>query len=309
MEIPCPEWLQPCPIVESSPERVRVSSSRAVEPWTARFPVAVLGLVLVFCAPVARADALALRAAMQKLAPSVVRIEAARGDRGRNGTGSGVVVARERVATNCHVVRDAASVAVLSGARRWEATARQAHPQHDVCILTVPGLGLQPVDLAATDSIPVGSPVMALGYSGGFGLSPSTGTITATHAFDGAYVVQSDAGFSSGASGGGLFDESGHLLGLLTFRLPARGAYFFSVPVEWVTLAASAEVTDINPIVGVTSFWEGRPRELPYFLRATTLEAAGNVPALLELTALWLEEEPQNAQAQAFRERALSSNP
>jgi len=196
---------------------------------------------------------------------------------------------------------------VLSGARRREATARQAHPQHDVCILTVPGLGLQPVELAGTQSLLIGSSVMALGHTGGFALSPATGEVTALHSFDGAFVVQSSAGFSSGASGGGLFDESGRLLGLLTFRLPARGDYFFSVPVEWVAVAASAEVTDINPIVGVTSFWEARPNELPYFLRAAKLEAAGNVSGLLELTALWLDEEPQNAQARAFRQRALST--
>ncbi len=305
METPCPEWLQPCLTVEPNGERAALSLVGVARRRGARFPVAFLGLALVFCAPPARADALTLRATMQKLAPSVVRIEAARGDHGRNGMGSGVVVAPNRVVTNCHVVRNAVSVGVLSNAQRWEATALQAHPQHDVCILTVPGLGLPPVGLAATDSLRTGKSVLALGYSGGFGLSPSTGEIAATHAFDGAHVVQSDAGFSSGASGGGLFDESGQLLGLLTFRLPARGAYFFSVPVEWVKLAAAAEVTDIAPIVGVTSFWEGRPNELPYFLQATTLEAAGNVPGLLELTALWLEEEPQNAQAQAFRQRAL----
>ena len=119
--------------------------------------------------------------------------------------------------------------------------------------------------------------------------------------------MQGSAGFSSGASGGGLFDESGRLLGLLTFRLPARGDYFFAVPAEWVSIMASAEVTDIQPIVGVTSFWEARPNELPYFLRAAKLEAAGDVPGLLELTALWLEEEPQNAQAQAIRLRAQST--
>lgn len=272
----------------------------------ARFPVILGSLLLAFCAPAQAVDALELRAAMQKLAPSVVRIEAARGDQGRNGMGSGVVFAPERVATNCHVVRNAAEVAVLSGTMRWEATARQAHPQHDVCILTVPGLSLPSVDSAPSGSVAPGGRVLALGYSGGFGLSPSMGAVRAAHAFDGGHVLQTDAGFSSGASGGGLFDEAGHLVGLLTFRLPARGAYFFTVPVEWVHAAAGAEVTAIGPIVGAASFWEGQPNLLPYFLRAATLEAAGNASGLLELTALWLEEEPQNADARAFRERALS---
>lgn len=265
-----------------------------------------MACVLLFGAAPAFADALALRAAMHRLAPSVVRVEAARGDSGPNAMGTGVVIAPDRVATNCHVLRHAASASVVSNARRWDAVALQSQPQHDVCILTVPGLDLPVVEFAATDSLLAGSGVIALGYSGGFGLAPSNGVVTALHAFDGAFVVQSDAGFSSGASGGGLFDDAGRLVGLLTFRLPARGAYFFSVPVEWVRLAQAADVTDIRPQVGVASFWEGRPTELPYFLRATTLEAAGNVSGLLELTSLWLEQDPASPQAQAFRQRALS---
>ena len=270
-------------------------------------PVGVLALALFLCAPAAQADALALRAAMQKLAPAILRVEASQGAApGRNGMGSGVVIARERVVTNCHVVRNAASVTVLSGSARWEATASQAQPQNDVCILTVPGLPIVPVDLDAADVPQVGRAVMALGYSGGFALSPSVGQITGVHAFDGAFVIQTTAGFTSGASGGGLFDEQGRLLGLLTFRLPARGDYFFAIPVQWVARAASAEATAIAPIRDAKTFWEGRPGELPYFLRASTLEAAGDKPELLQLTARWLEEEPENRDAREFRRRALT---
>jgi len=272
----------------------------------ARNPVIALTVTLFSSAPGAQADALALRAAMQKLAPAVLRIEAARGEHGRNAMGSGVVIAAERVVTNCHVVRDAASVAVRSGTTRWQATARQAQPQSDVCILTVPGLDITPVDLGTADIPQIGNAVLALGYSGGFGLSPSTGEITAVHAFDGAYVIQTTAAFSSGASGGGLFDPQGRLVGLLTFRLLARGAYFFAIPVQWVARAAASEAVAIAPIDGAKSFWEGRPGELPYFLRATTLEAAGDKPELLHLTARWLEEEPENGDAREFRRRALT---
>ena len=47
-------------------------------------------------------------------------------------------------------------------------------------------------------------------------------------------VIQSSTWFSLGASGGGLFDETGKLLGITTFKTPGRGALYYSIPIEVV---------------------------------------------------------------------------
>jgi S1-C subfamily serine protease len=41
-------------------------------------------------------------------------------------------------------------------------------------------------------------------------------------------VIQTSTAFTSGASGGGLFDEDGRLVGILTYRLRGASGYYFS---------------------------------------------------------------------------------
>jgi len=123
-------------------------------------------------------------------------------------------------------------------------------------------------------------------------------------------VIRSSAAFTGGASGGGLFDEEGRLVGILSFRLPARTAYFFSMPVEWF----SDQMLDLSlyqpvaPLGEARSFWERPPPEQPFFMRATSLEAAQNWPELLRLTDAWVQAEPGNPDPQTFRDKALNAS-
>lgn len=241
----------------------------------------------------------------RELVPSVVRIQTQR-EAGGTGMGTGVVVGTGLVATNCHVTRDATAMFVLRGQERWRVKAQHAQPQRDVCVLRVPGLPVPAVEMAPSASVREGDAVMAIGYSLGIGAQFTDGRVVGRHALDGGAVIQSDAPFTSGASGGGLFDGQGRLVGVLTFRLPVRGPYYFSLPSEWLAAAMTeeAQFVPVGPLPGARSFWEAPAAQWPYFLRATSLEAAGKWSDLLELTGLWLESEPENDDAKRYQERA-----
>lgn len=267
--------------------------------------LATLAIFLLACAS-AWADP--GRAQLLKLAPSLARVEANK-TTGGYAFGTAVVIAPDRVVTNCHVTREAKSIYVVKGGLRWNARAQFADIDHDLCLLWVPGLDARAAPLATSAGLHVGQPVTAIGYGGATGIQVSIGDVLGLHSLDGGQVIRSSAAFSGGASGGGLFDEDGRLVGILSFRLPVRGAYFFSMPVEWF----SERVLDLSryqpvaPLGDAKSFWERSQSEQPYFMRATSLEAAQNWPDLLRLTDAWVEAEPGNPDPQNFRDKALNA--
>ena len=265
---------------------------------------AVLTLFLLACAS-SWADP--GRAQVLKLAPSLARVEANK-TTGGYAFGTAVVIAPDRVVTNCHVTREAQAIYVVKGGLRWDARAQLADVNHDLCLLWVPGLDARAAPLATSASLHVGQAVAAIGYGGATGIQISIGDVIGLHALDGGQVIRSSAAFSGGASGGGLFDEDGRLVGILSFRLQAKGAYFFSVPVEWFTerVLDLSRYQPVAPLGEARSFWEQPQAEQPYFMRATSLEAAHNWPELLRFTDAWVEAEPGNPDPQYFRDKALN---
>lgn len=109
------------------------------------------------------------------------------------------------------------------------------------------------------------------------------------HAYDGARVIQTSAAFEPGASGGGLFDTSGRLIGILTFRSVAGGDFHYAVPTEWLAHAAAPHSPEATQ-----AFWERTGKRQPYFMQAAALEVDGNWRALLEMGRKWIAQEATN---------------
>lgn len=209
------------------------------------------------------------------LAAGVVRIEANRVQGGLS-VGSGVTVAPSVIATNCHVVRDATGIRIAGSGTTWNVDGEYADVRRDLCFLRAPGWRGTAVELARTNVLSLGAPVVALGFVGGAAISPRFGNIRGLHEFDGGRIIESDASFNSGASGGGLFDAGGALIGLLTFRLRNSVGSYYSVPVQWIRdgLPAEHQWTGVGPLQGAAPFWQVADGRLP-FLRQ------GAVPAQL----------------------------
>lgn len=130
--------------------------------------------------------------------------------------GSAVTIAPARVATNCHVLRGAQRIEIVDNGRSLPATLDMDDSSRDLCLLNVVGLTIPVAHAAST--ITVGQKVFAAGFPAGKSLVVSEGHVVALHDYDGGDVIQVSAPFDYGASGGALFDESGRVLGILTFR-------------------------------------------------------------------------------------------
>ena len=231
------------------------------------------------------------RVALLGLSASVLKIEAHR-VQGGYSLGSGVVVGAETIVTNCHVTRDALTVSVLRGGVRWVAKSQRADVNHDLCLLQVPGLQAKVVVLGRAERLAPGQTVTALGYTGGLGMQNSEGEVLGLHRLDGARVIRSSNWFSSGASGGGLFDEDLRLVGILTFRLRGGEAHYFSAPAEWLQAMLDAPDADAYSAVEPDRsqqqpYWQRPVVDQPRFLKAALLERDDRWPELATLATEW----------------------
>ena len=246
-------------------------------------------LLLAFALLPPAASAALERAELMGIAASVLRIEAPRASGGYS-IGSGVAVGDDLVITNCHVTRDAKAIHVLRGGVRWPVSAQVANAEHDLCLLTVPGLVAPIAHLGQASKLAIGQVLSALGYTGGLGIQSSDGEVIELHRHDGAHVIQCSNWFSSGASGGGLFDERGQLVGILTFRLRGGEAHYYAAPVEWVQqLMDKARGAAAMADPQTPAYWQQPPHAQPRFLRAALFKREARWTDLATLAREWLE--------------------
>ena len=163
----------------------------------------------------------------------VIRTYDAKGN--DQGLGSGVVLASDVIATNCHVIKDVAKIQVVYKGKQYLATLQYTDWDRDVCTLTVSGINAPAVVKGSTSRLKVGTRVYAIGAPRGLELTLSEGIISSLREVDGGQYLQISAPISPGSSGGGLFDEEGQLIGLPTFYVAEGQQLNFAVPVEWIT--------------------------------------------------------------------------
>ena len=214
----------------------------ALVPWIASAVIAA-----VFVWPTMTADAKSAKQVFAEVARSVVVVLAADSDGEVASQGSGVVVGDNEVATNCHVLDDAASVSVRQAADagggesyRMSARVLARDDERDLCLLFVEELSEPPAAPVAAmglaKGLSVGEEVFAIGAPKGLELSMSRGIVSQLRGIHGkraAPLVQTDAAISPGSSGGGLFNEDGELVGITTFKWRGENLNF-AIPAEWI---------------------------------------------------------------------------
>lgn len=231
-----------------------------------------------------------------RLKASVVKVHVATKS-GGHGVGTGVVVAKDLVATNCHVIANSIGVKITKFGDSFTPEAIKADWAHDLCLLRFQYLELTPVILGDSENLKYQQSIFSIGFPGGPPKPQSTqGKIKALYAMDDSQVVRTDASFVMGASGSPVFDSDGKLVAISTFKSPGHGAYFYNLPVKWVkALIDAPETTSLKS--DITPFWDLPEEKRPFFMRVV-LPYQNKRWADLKLVAeLWVKQEPTSPEA------------
>lgn len=232
----------------------------------------------------------------QNVRPNMLQIVGVSAE-GRYHVGSGVALPNGTVVTNCHVTMQAKRVQLFLGGSGQSAAREAAIVSHDLCALSFPELKRDGANVGATRNLSVGDIVYAVGYNAGKGLTYQPGEVAELYEHEGGRVIRTTAAFTHGASGGGLFDQSGRLVGILTFfRVSKDKTDYFAVPVEWLKDLEDVPARAVAPLEGVP-FWADQMGRQPAFLQAGALEADGRWDELATFARGWTDTTPQDAHA------------
>jgi len=234
-----------------------------------------------------------------KLLHSLQAVVMVRGYNANGGLayGSGVVVGENKVMTNCHIFRSTKQPWISRGEDSYPVVSVQADRAHDLCLLTAFNLPFKPAPLGSGLVLKRGQEVLAIGHSNGVpNPLTSAGVIKSIYDFEGGKVIRSSAKFMMGASGSGIFDVDGNLLGINTFKTPGRPAYFYSLPIEWLSDLEKLPVETVFPIVG-KAFWEEEDEKKPFFMQIALPELNKDWVKLAYVAEKWIAQSPGNSDA------------
>ena len=224
--------------------------------------------------------------------PSVVKVHVAN-DKGNHGVGSGVVVAKNYIVTNCHVIANSQGIHVTKYGVSYSPDALIADWKSDLCILKFKFLELKPVTMTNTADVEYETDVFTKSYGGNSSKPGSSfGTIKAKFNYNGHQIIQSSASFMLGASGGGLFNYQGELIGITTFKTPGRSAFYYSMPVEIIK-----EMIVNGKEISVTAapesaFWDTPEENQPYFMQVVSALNKKDWSKLIIIAEDWVKSEP-----------------
>lgn len=152
--------------------------------------------------------------------------------------GSAVAVAPHLLLTNCHIVEHRPVIRIMRDDDPVVATLVAGDIKADRCVLRSAGAPLDPITgVRSFKDLAVGERVFAIGTPVGLARTLTQGLISGLRDFGGRNLVQTDAPLSPGNSGGGLFDESGNLVGI-------------------TTLASRAGLQNLNFAIAASDYWQ-----------------------------------------------------
>ena len=205
---------------------------------------------------------------IERCAPSVVGIDVEYpvsgygywgGQQTATGSGSGIIVSSDGYIVTCkHVVENASRIkVVLNDDSEHEATLIGSDNRYDLAVIKIEGTGLAACTLGDSDMLTVGEDVIAIGNPlGELRGTATSGMVSAlnrsvTVETVDMTLIQTDAAISPGNSGGGLFNSSGTLIGIVNAKAGADNAegLGFAIPVSSVR-EIIADLVDLGYVSG-----------------------------------------------------------
>lgn len=233
----------------------------------------------------------------ETVSPSIIVVKALDAKGKAFAFGSGVVLDKGIIVTNCHVIKNAISMKVMYRGKEYTATPLKTDWDRDVCSLTVTNLYAPAIALGTTIRLKVGQKVYAVGSPKGLDLTLSDGIISSLRQLSNGQYLQITAPISPGSSGGGLFDESGLLIGLPTFYIDGGQQLNFAIPVEWIKELSQRPISASNLAKMDSISNNDDLHGIDWLNKAIALEQKNDWKSLLNHTLSWVKEDVKNATA------------
>ena len=216
---------------------------------------------------------------------------------GSKGLGSAVVIAEDQVVTNCHVVTDAHNVEVIVNSTPHAATEIKPDWHHDLCILTVENLNAPVAKIGTSKKLEYETAVFTIGYPGKTTEPVNTfGVVKGIFPMDDSVVIRATSPFELGASGGGVFDAEGTLVGIITLKSRDKQAHYFYMPVEWVQALMNRPAQALGA-KSEKPFWAANFKQRPYFMQVVKPYVSHDWHSLLKVSLEWVNAEPATAES------------
>ena len=217
---------------------------------------------------------------------------------GVTGTGSGIVIKENHVATNCHVFADSDGVNVVKFYETYTPISVYADWENDLCILKFDNLPLSPVKLRSAEELSYEEKVFSLTFPNDNPMPlPSYGKVKALYPFHKGNIIRSSAGFTVGSSGGALFDLDFNLVGITTFKSPGRREnYYYCLPVDWIKELLKTK-EQMNLKSKAAPFWSLPENKKPFFMRIVLPMQNEDWQLMLKIAKSWTQADDESADA------------
>jgi len=174
-----------------------------------------------------------------------------------SGTGSGIIISGNILATNYHVIKDATNIKVLlnidGSFEEFQAKVLSTDKTNDLALITIKDERFSPLPPApyriSPNSLDVGTSVFTMGYPLstilGKEVKITDGIISSKTGYeDDAVTYQITAPIQPGNSGGALFDKKGLLVGITNANVPTAENVGYAIKSSYLlNLIDSAPIT------------------------------------------------------------------
>jgi serine protease Do len=172
----------------------------------------------------------AIAAVADRVGPAIVGV-------GRDGRGSGIVVADGQILTNAHNLRGREVTITFSDGHSTRGEVRGVDPDGDLAVIAVDTAGATPIAWGAGDAAAIGDPVFGAAATFTGGARVTLGFVSSVaRSFRGpggrriSGSIEHTAPLAPGSSGGALVDANGALIGLNTNRIGE--GFYLALPAD-----------------------------------------------------------------------------